>query len=77
MCGGFDVVQEASEEEEPRDEDEEEEAKRKKQKKKLPCKPSTVVYGHAASRGLHVKRWSIGVDTGCVSLKSLLHLLPI
>ncbi|KAG2149075.1 Metallo-dependent phosphatase-like protein [Suillus bovinus] len=31
----------------------------------LPCYPSTVVYGHAAGRGLDVKRWSIGLDTGC------------
>jgi hypothetical protein len=32
----------------------------------LPCYPSTVVYGHAAGRGLDVKRWSIGLDSGCV-----------
>ncbi|KIM80479.1 hypothetical protein PILCRDRAFT_822582 [Piloderma croceum F 1598] len=38
----------------------------KKGKKSLPCRPSTVVYGHAASRGLDIKRWSIGTDTGCV-----------
>ncbi|KAG2070740.1 Metallo-dependent phosphatase [Suillus decipiens] len=31
----------------------------------LPCFPLTVVYGHAAARGLDVKRWSIGLDTGC------------
>ncbi|OAX34332.1 Metallo-dependent phosphatase [Rhizopogon vinicolor AM-OR11-026] len=31
----------------------------------LPCYPSTVVYGHAAVRGLDVKRWSIGLDSGC------------
>ncbi|KZP02740.1 Metallo-dependent phosphatase [Athelia psychrophila] len=30
----------------------------------MPCWPSTVVYGHAASRGLDVKRWSIGTDSG-------------
>lgn len=35
--------------------------------KKLPCKPSTVVYGHAAGRGLDLKRWSFGLDSGCVS----------
>ena len=34
--------------------------------KKLPCYPSTIVYGHAASRGLDMKRWSKGLDTGCV-----------
>ncbi|KAF8604137.1 Metallo-dependent phosphatase [Ceratobasidium sp. AG-I] len=32
----------------------------------LPCKDVTVVYGHAASRGLDIKRWSKGLDTGCV-----------
>ncbi|KJA22918.1 hypothetical protein HYPSUDRAFT_40402 [Hypholoma sublateritium FD-334 SS-4] len=33
---------------------------------KLPCYPSTTIYGHAAGRGLDVKRWSIGLDSGCV-----------
>ncbi|KAG8693260.1 hypothetical protein FRC08_009229 [Ceratobasidium sp. 394] len=32
----------------------------------LPCKDVTVVYGHAASRGLDIKKWSKGLDTGCV-----------
>ena len=35
-------------------------------KDSLPCHPSTVVYGHAASRGLDVHRWTVGLDTGCV-----------
>ncbi|KAI0690174.1 Metallo-dependent phosphatase-like protein [Cytidiella melzeri] len=35
-------------------------------KHKLRCYPSTVVYGHAATRGLDVKRWSFGLDTGCL-----------
>ena len=35
-------------------------------KDSLPCHPSTVVYGHAASRGLDVHRWTMGLDTGCV-----------
>jgi hypothetical protein len=34
----------------------------------LPCYPSSVIYGHTASRGLNVKRWSFGIDTGCVSV---------
>ncbi|KAG6817678.1 hypothetical protein H0H87_005436 [Tephrocybe sp. NHM501043] len=38
----------------------------KKKKQLLPCYPITVVYGHAAGRGLDVKRWSVGLDTGCV-----------
>ncbi|KAG8213123.1 hypothetical protein J3R82DRAFT_11524 [Butyriboletus roseoflavus] len=33
----------------------------------LQCFPSMVIYGHAAARDLDVKRWSVGVDTGCVS----------
>ncbi|TFK75219.1 Metallo-dependent phosphatase [Pluteus cervinus] len=33
----------------------------------LPCYPSTVVYGHAASRGLDIKRWTVGIDSGCVT----------
>ena len=32
----------------------------------LPCYPSTVVYGHAASRDLDVRRWSVGLDSGCL-----------
>src|SRR5216683_7692861 len=32
----------------------------------FPCHPSMVVYGHAASRGLDVRRWTVGLDTGCV-----------
>lgn len=32
----------------------------------FPCKPVTILYGHAAGRGLDVKRWSFGVDSGCV-----------
>ncbi|EGN95713.1 hypothetical protein SERLA73DRAFT_162482 [Serpula lacrymans var. lacrymans S7.3] len=37
----------------------------------LPCYPAMVVYGHAASTGLDVKRWSIGLDTGCVYEREL------
>ncbi|KIY44046.1 hypothetical protein FISHEDRAFT_67746 [Fistulina hepatica ATCC 64428] len=32
----------------------------------LQCMPSTVVYGHSAARGLDAKRWSVGLDTGCI-----------
>ena len=50
-------------------------SRRKKESEQvLPCYPSTVIYGHAAARGLDLKRWSIGLDSGCVStfLSSLL-----
>ncbi|KIY71516.1 Metallo-dependent phosphatase [Cylindrobasidium torrendii FP15055 ss-10] len=39
---------------------------RAERSKQLPCYPMSVVYGHAAGRGLDVKRWSIGLDSGCV-----------
>jgi Calcineurin-like phosphoesterase len=42
-------------------------ARKKESEQALPCYPSTVIYGHAAARGLDLKRWSIGLDTGCVS----------
>ncbi|KAG6899296.1 hypothetical protein C0993_011458 [Termitomyces sp. T159_Od127] len=48
---------------------------KKKKKKELPCYPATVVYGHAAGRGLDVKRWSIGIDTGCVYERRLTALV--
>jgi len=35
--------------------------------KGLPCMPTSVVYGHAAARGLDINRWTFGLDTGCVS----------
>jgi hypothetical protein len=40
------------------DDDESEEA--------LRCSPVTVIYGHAAGRGLDIKPFSKGIDTGCV-----------
>jgi hypothetical protein len=50
------------------DEDKEEISGSKKHSKKaMPCYPSTVIYGHTAKRGLDSKRWSIGLDSGCVS----------
>ena len=41
---------------------------KKESEQALPCYPSTVIYGHAAARGLDLKRWSIGLDSGCVSV---------
>ncbi|KAK7033157.1 phosphoric monoester hydrolase [Favolaschia claudopus] len=38
-----------------------------KTKTPLSCYPATVVYGHAAARGLDIKRWSVGLDSGCVA----------
>ncbi|KAF8905108.1 Metallo-dependent phosphatase-like protein [Gymnopilus junonius] len=38
---------------------------------RLKCYPSTVIYGHAASRGLDIKRWSFGLDSGCIYRRRL------
>ncbi|WWD20006.1 hypothetical protein CI109_104479 [Kwoniella shandongensis] len=35
-------------------------------KDQLGCSPVTVIYGHAAGRGLDIKQFSKGIDTGCV-----------
>ena len=43
----------------------------KKKGIKLPCEPTTVLYGHAAAWGLDLKPWSKGLDTGCVSIISV------
>lgn len=50
-------------------------AVKKKPKYSLSCHPSTVVYGHAASRGLDIKRWSMGLDTGCLYGRKLTALV--
>ena len=39
----------------------------------LSCLPMNVVFGHTASRGLDVKRWTFGLDAGCVSLGRLIY----
>ncbi|KAG6842335.1 hypothetical protein C0991_010624 [Blastosporella zonata] len=44
-------------------------------KQHFPCYPATVVYGHSAGRGLDVKRWSVGLDTGCVYERHLTALV--
>ncbi len=30
----------------------------------FPCHPFTVIYGHSASRGLDIKPWTKGLDSG-------------
>jgi hypothetical protein len=40
---------------------------RKKKRRNMPCIPSTVIYGHTASFGLDLRRWTKGLDSGCVS----------
>lgn len=54
-----------SEEENPED-DEDEDEDDSETAYSLKCRPSTVVYGHSASRGLDIKRWAKGLDTGCL-----------
>jgi len=41
----------------------------------LSCSPVTVVYGHAASRGLDIKHFSKGLDSACVYGKQLTALV--
>lgn len=50
---------------------------RKKDKKlpKMDCSPVTVIYGHAAGRGLDIKQYSKGVDSGCVYGRQLAALV--
>lgn len=43
----------------------------------LPCYPSTTIYGHAAGRGLDIKRWTIGLDSGCVSTRLPIGMLQL
>ncbi|KAK4689391.1 bis(5'-nucleosyl)-tetraphosphatase (symmetrical), partial [Tremellales sp. Uapishka_1] len=51
--------------------------KRKKSKagKQIDCSPLTVIYGHAAGRGLDIKPFSKGIDTGCVYGRQLTALV--
>jgi len=42
---------------------------------KLPCYPSMVIYGHAATRGLDIKKWSKGLDSGCTYGRQLTALV--
>jgi hypothetical protein len=34
---------------------------------RLPCYPISTIYGHTASKGLDIHRWTFGLDSGCVS----------
>ncbi|KAG8864938.1 hypothetical protein FRB96_003525 [Tulasnella sp. 330] len=73
LCGGFNARRSSDNRagggEMPEEESED------LRKKKLPCHPTTVVYGHAASRGLDIRRWSQGLDTGCVKGRRLTAML--
>jgi len=42
----------------------------------LPCYPSSVIHGHAASRGLDINRFSFGLDTGCVRSRGFIVICP-
>ncbi|CAG8468982.1 11663_t:CDS:2 [Ambispora gerdemannii] len=37
--------------------------------------PRTIIYGHDASRGLHIKKYTIGLDSGCGSGRELTALI--
>ncbi|CCU82844.1 Ser/Thr protein phosphatase [Blumeria hordei DH14] len=36
-----------------------------------PCQRQTIIYGHDARRGLKMKEYSLGIDTGCVKGRKL------
>jgi hypothetical protein len=38
---------------------------------KLPCYPISAIYGHTASKGLDIHRWTFGLDSGCIYGRSL------
>ncbi|KAL7417133.1 Metallo-dependent phosphatase-like protein [Mrakia frigida] len=40
--------------------------KHKKEKHEISCEPISIIYGHAAGRGLDLKKHSFGLDSGCV-----------
>lgn len=42
----------------------------------LPCYPISVIYGHTASKGLDIHRWTFGLDSGCVSESIVSITLP-
>ncbi|KAJ9094767.1 hypothetical protein QFC21_005927 [Naganishia friedmannii] len=42
---------------------------------KMDCSPVTVIYGHAAGRGLDIKQYSKGLDSGCVYGRQLTALV--
>lgn len=64
-CGGFEPEDETNDYENI---DDRKLSSKKQLKKPLPCLPSTVIYGHTASQGLDVRRWTMGLDSGCVRL---------
>lgn len=39
------------------------------------CSPTTIIYGHAAARGLDIKKYSKGLDTACANGKQLTALV--
>jgi len=78
LCGGFHTRRDLTSRDADEDGEEGEIVPQESEdlrKKRLPCHPTTVVYGHAASRDLDIKRWSTGIDTGCVYGRRLTALI--
>lgn len=50
---------------------------KKRKKMKKGDQPSTVIYGHDSRRGLQLRRWTKGLDTGCVKGGRLTALIMI
>ncbi|KAG8947830.1 hypothetical protein FRC03_000903 [Tulasnella sp. 419] len=66
LCKGFDGKRAPDDGEEEDDSYDDPDEAGDLNNQSLPCHPTTVVYGHAAGRSLDIKRWSQGLDTGCV-----------
>lgn len=48
---------------------------KKKERRRKEEGPGTVIYGHDSRRGLQLRRWTKGLDTGCVKGGSLTALI--
>jgi len=66
LCKGFDQKYASSADFEYGDGLSDEDLAEALKKKRLSCYPTSVIYGHAAGRGLDIQRWTKGIDTGCV-----------
>lgn len=60
------VDEDAAQKDEVEQRDDDDESEDEVDEEALRCSPVTVIYGHAAGRGLDIKPFSKGIDTGCV-----------
>jgi hypothetical protein len=58
--------EDAAQKDEVEQRDDDDESEDEVDEEALRCSPVSVIYGHAAGRGLDIKPFSKGIDTGCV-----------